>query len=66
MSANITGTYYAFYGYYKTCFYNQIPMANYLMAAVVGKFEYRSTGYNTGVLAEPSIIDSAAEEFSRL
>lgn len=66
MSANITGTYYAFYGYYKTCFYNQIPIPNYLMALVIGDLEYTSLGDNTGVLAEPSITAAAVEEFSRL
>ena len=40
MSANITGTYYAFYGYYKTCFYNEIHVPNYLMAFTVGNFVY--------------------------
>jgi len=40
MSANTTGVYQAFYGYYKTCFYNSVPAPNYLMAAVVGDLQY--------------------------
>lgn len=30
-----------------------IPIANYLMALVVGNIEYKSTGYRTGVITEP-------------
>ena len=60
MSGNKTGTYYSFYGYYKTCFYNSLPVPNYLMALVVGNFEYQSLGDSTGVLAEPNILPAAS------
>lgn len=66
MSANITGIYYAYYGFYKTCFYNQIPIPNYLMALVVGELSYQSTGDTTGVIAEPVMLAAAADELSRL
>lgn len=56
MSANKTGIYQSHYGYYKHCFYNSIPIPNYLMAIVVGDLVYQSTGENTGVIAEPSVI----------
>lgn len=66
MSGNKTGTYYATYGYQKTCFYNQIPAPNYLMNVVVGELVYASTGRNTGILAEPSVIAMAETEFDNL
>jgi len=37
MSANETGRYIAPYGYTKSCFYNEVPMPNYLMNIVIGK-----------------------------
>jgi len=66
MSGNITGVYQSALGYHKTCFYQQIPAPNYLMAAVVGQLSYQSTGENTGILAEPSVLATAAQEFSNL
>lgn len=66
MSANTTGTYQAFYGYYKTCFYNSVPAPNYLMAAVVGDLQEQSLGETTSIVAEPSVLSSAASEFSNL
>jgi len=36
MSANATGEFQAVYGLKKSCFWNQMSMPNYLMAAVVG------------------------------
>lgn len=56
MSGNKTGLYYAAPGLYKTCFYSMIPSPNYLMNVVVGDLEYVSMGYNTGILAEPTIL----------
>jgi len=58
MSGNTTGVYQAFYGYYKTCFYNSVPTANYLMAAVVGNLERNQVvsefgGYPTYIVCEP-------------
>lgn len=70
MSANTTGVYQAMYGYFKTCFYNQVPMANYLMAAVVGELSSQQIvnfgGYDTYIVAEPSVLASAVTEFSNL
>lgn len=66
MSANTTGVYQAFYGYYKTCFYNSVPAANYLMAAVVGDLQYQQIGETTGIIAEPSVLASAAAEFDNI
>jgi leukotriene-A4 hydrolase len=70
MAGNLTGTYQAFYGYYKSCFYNQVPTANFMMSAIVGKLEKRD-GMTVGgipvyLIAEPGIIDSAVNEFSAL
>ena len=42
------------------------PIPSYLMAIGVGKLEFQSTGPRSGVYAEPSLIDEAAEEFSEL
>lgn len=66
MSANKTGTYNSIYGYYKHCFYNSIPIPNYLMAITVGELVYQSIGYNTGIITEPGQIAKAAAELSDL
>ena len=66
MSANKTGVYGAQYGYYKHCFYNSIPIPNYLMAIAVGELVYQSVGPTTGVISEPSMIASVASEMSDL
>ena len=66
MSANFTGKYQAVYGFYKSCFYNSVKAPNYLMALVVGDLTYQQIGSTTGIIAEPSIIDSAASEFDNL
>lgn len=70
MAGNLTGTYQAFYGYYKSCFYNQVPTANFMMSAIVGKLERRSGQTFGGVpvflIAEPGVIEAAATEFSAL
>ncbi len=42
------------------------PIPSYLMAIGVGKLEFESTGPRSGVYAEPSLVDAAAEEFSEL
>ncbi|MDT8450081.1 MAG: M1 family metallopeptidase [Wenzhouxiangellaceae bacterium] len=42
------------------------PIPSYLMAIGVGKLEFRATGPRSGVYAEPSLIEAAAEEFSEL
>ena len=39
------------------------PVPSYLFALAVGDLEYKSLGKNTGVYAEPSVIESAAYEF---
>jgi leukotriene-A4 hydrolase len=66
MSANKTGIYNAIYGYYKHCFYNEIPIPNYLMAITVGELVYQSLGTNTGIITEPGQIARAAAELSDL
>lgn len=70
MSANTTGVYQAFYGYYKTCFYNQVPLPNYLMAAVIGDLSIGQItnfgGPASYIIAEPSVLPSAMAEFSNL
>ena len=40
------------------------PVPSYLFALAVGDLEYKSLGSNTGVYAEPSVIESAAYEFA--
>ncbi len=42
------------------------PIPAYLFALAVGVLEYRKIGENSGVYAEPSLIDKAAKEFSDL
>ncbi|MEX2597817.1 MAG: M1 family metallopeptidase [Salibacteraceae bacterium] len=39
------------------------PIPSYLMALAVGNLEFRSIGENTGVYAEPSVVEAAAYEF---
>lgn len=46
----------------QTRFRCDIPIPNYLMALAVGDLVYRSTGYRTGVISEPSQIDAIATE----
>lgn len=36
------------------------------MALVVGDLAYQEMGYNTGILAEPIVLATAAQEFSNL
>jgi hypothetical protein len=60
MSGNWTGTYQSVAGFQKTCFFQQIPAPNYLMAAVVGNLAYQSLGEYTGVIAEPVVLATAA------
>ncbi|HEX6694906.1 MAG TPA: M1 family metallopeptidase [Longimicrobiales bacterium] len=38
----------------------------YLLALAVGDIAFRAIGANTGVFAEPSVVDSAAEEFGEV
>ena len=40
------------------------PIPSYLLAISVGDLAFRSLGTNTGVYAEPSVIDKAAREFA--
>jgi aminopeptidase N len=42
------------------------PIPSYLMAIAVGKLAFESTGPRSGVYAEPSRLEAAAEEFSEL
>jgi aminopeptidase N len=39
---------------------------SYLFALAVGNLEYKSLGKNTGVYAEPSVIEAAAYEFAEM
>ena len=68
MSGNWSGTYFVRPGYTKQCFTQMIPAPNYLMNMVVGDFEYGEGEYatNTGILAEPSVLASAINEFNPL
>lgn len=40
------------------------PVSSYLMALTVGDLAYRSTGRNSGVYAEPSMLEACAWEFA--
>jgi leukotriene-A4 hydrolase len=40
------------------------PIPSYLMALAVGDLQYQSVGSETGVYAEPSVLESAAYEFA--
>lgn len=42
------------------------PIPSYLLAIAVGDIEFRALGPNSGVYAEPSVVDAAAREFSDL
>ena len=42
------------------------PVAPYLIAIAAGGLEFRDIGTQSGVWAEPSVVDEAAEEFSDL
>lgn len=42
------------------------PVPSYLMALSVGNIEYRKIGEETGVYAEPEIVDAAAYEFDNM
>jgi len=42
------------------------PIPSYLMAIGIGKLGFQATGPRSGVYAEPSLVDAAAEEFSEL
>lgn len=72
MSANVTGTYDVFVNLYRTCFYNPIPLPNYLMNAVVGNLEMQyvpATGFElvpSYIIAEPSVMQTAMNAFPDL
>lgn len=51
-------------GHYSFKMTQAIP--SYLMALAVGNISYQSLGRNTGVYAEPEIIDAAAYEFAKM
>lgn len=40
------------------------PIPSYLMALAIGDIEFRAIGENTGVYAEPNVVDTAAWEFA--
>ncbi len=40
------------------------PVSSYLMALTAGDLEYRSTGRNSGVYAEPNMLEASAWEFA--
>ncbi|MEO5509765.1 MAG: M1 family metallopeptidase [Longimicrobiales bacterium] len=42
------------------------PIPPYLIALAIGDLEFRSIGANTGVYAEPSVIERAANEFGEV
>jgi leukotriene-A4 hydrolase len=47
-------------------FVQEIPVPSYLLALVVGHLEYKNTGKRTGVFAEPSKLNEAANELSEM
>lgn len=66
MSANDTCVDAVDDDYNASWFINEIPVPCYLIAFAVGDLEYRSTGYRTGVISEPSMIDAVAWELESL
>jgi len=44
----------------------QVPIPSYLLAMAVGNIEYRQIGKSTGVLTEPTMIDTCAKELEDL
>lgn len=62
MSANETGSVRYNGTHTETRFRCDIKIPNYLMALAVGDLVYKSTGYRTGVITEPSQIDRVAAE----
>jgi aminopeptidase N len=42
------------------------PIPSYLMALAVGEFAFKPTGPRSGVYAEPSVVDAAANEFAEV
>ena len=42
------------------------PIPAYLLALAVGKIEFKALGDRTGVYAEPSVVEAAADEFEEL
>jgi leukotriene-A4 hydrolase len=44
----------------------ELPIPSYLMALAVGDFAFRPIGERTGVYAEPSLVDAAANEFAEV
>src|SRR5262249_12910428 len=40
------------------------PIPCYMFALAIGDLQFRSTGPRTGVWSEPSVVDTAAREFS--
>jgi len=42
------------------------PVSSYLMALAVGDLEFKSTGRNSGVYAEPSMLDKCVWEFESM
>lgn len=66
MSANETGNFKLNSTHYVTSFSNEIPIPSYLVAIAIGDLEYKSLGRRVGVITEPSMIDSVAEELAEL
>ena len=62
MSANETSVSMYNATHNQACFACDIAIPNYLMALVVGKIEYKSTGYRTGVITEPAMMDKVYNE----
>jgi len=62
MSANETSVSMYNATHNQACFACDIAIPNYLMALVVGKIEYKSTGYRTGVITEPAMMDKVYTE----
>ncbi|MFN7965730.1 MAG: M1 family metallopeptidase [Acidobacteriota bacterium] len=47
-------------------FHMPLPIPSYLMALAVGDYAFRATGPRTGVYADPTIVEAAAEELDEV
>jgi len=69
MSANITSTNFVSdtdTTFNITCFHQDIPIADYLIAVAIGNIQYQSLGGRCAVLTEPEQMDGVIYEFSNL
>lgn len=61
-SGDLTGVYQTYAGMYKTCYYNKVPLPNFLMNTLVGEFDIQYIEpilleiAPTFIIAEPSFM----------